>query len=327
MITITYKPKPEEKKILTELEEIEKVVFLHDSYHDRKDILENTEVLITLFPNKELSEDELSLLSNSKRLRIVQCILSGTDHIKKDWFPNSLVLGNSGAYSSIIVEHVFAFILFWSKNLLVNYQKLKQGVYDQNTGNILLNGKNIGIIGLGGIGREVARVAKAFNMKVLAINTTGKTDSQYVDEIYTLEKLNYVLVNSDVVVIALPLNDKTENLINHDNLSIMKKNAILVNVGRGPIINQRDLYYFLKDNPDFKCALDVWWSEPAFNQEFKLDYPFFELPNFWGSPHNSALTPETFSIRTKYLVENLKLRIINMREGEKQDVQQSICRE
>ncbi|MCX7758484.1 MAG: hydroxyacid dehydrogenase [bacterium] len=320
MITVTYKPRPEEKEILIGLEELGKVVFLDNNYHNRKDILENTEVLITLFPDKELSQDELFLLSNSKILKIVQCILSGTDHIKKDWFPNSLVVGNSGAYSSIIVEHVFAFILFWSKNLLVNYHKLKQGIYDQNIGNVLLNGKNIGIIGFGGIGSEVARIAKAFNMRVLAINTTGKTDIQYVDEIYTLENLNYVLANSDFVIIALPLNEKTENLINYDKLCIMKKSAILVNVGRGPIINQRDLYYFLKDNPDFRCALDVWWSEPAFNQEFKLDYPFFELPNFWGSPHNSALTPETFSIRTKYLVENLKLRIINMRKGENQYV-------
>ncbi|MCS7165727.1 MAG: NAD(P)-dependent oxidoreductase [Candidatus Calescibacterium sp.] len=306
MITITYQPKDKERKILLELEEYGKVVFYQEIRENKEDILKNTEILVTFFPDKELSKHELELLSRSDKLKIVQSILSGIDHIDSSWFPRAKIIGNTGAYSEIMVEHIFAFILFWAKNLMENHLKLKNGIYEQKANSLLIKGKTIGIVGFGGIGKEVARIAKAFYMKVLAINTTGKTDSKYVDEIYTLEGLDYVLLNSDIVVLSLPLSKSTENLINYDKLRLMKRNAILINVGRGQIINQKDLYYFLRDNPDFRCALDVWWSEPAFNQEFKLNYPFFELPNFLGSPHNSALVPETFEIRTRHLVEKLK---------------------
>ncbi len=305
MITVTYKTKPEEKEIFKQLPNIS---FLNEikTKEERIEILKNTEILITFFPDKELTKDELEILSKSTKLRLVQCILSGTDHIKKEWFGKAKIQGNSGAYAKIMVEHIFAFILFFAKNILTNHMKLKNGIYEMNTNNIFLNGKTIGILGVGGIGKEVARISKCFNMKVLGINTTGKIDDKNVDEIYTLENLEYVLKNSDIIVICLPLNEQTENLITYDKLNLMKKDGILINVGRGPIINQRDLYFFLKENPEFKCALDVWWQEPAFNQEFKIDYPFFELPNFIGSPHISALTKETFKIRTQYLVDKIK---------------------
>jgi len=308
MITVSYKPTDQEKQILKELSNYSDLVFLQE-HENRIDILSKTEILITFFPQKELTSSELDLLKKSDKLKLVQCILSGTDHINKDWFPNAIVLGNSGAYSKIMVEHIFGFILFFAKNLVENHNKLKNGIYEQNLRNMLIRGKTIGILGFGGIGKEVARISKAFGMKVIGINTSGKTDSPYVDEIYNLQKLDYVLSNSDIVVISLPLTEETRNIINIEKLRLMKKNAILINVARGDIIDQRDLYFFLKDNPDFRCALDVWWYEPALGQEFKINYPFFDLPNFLGSPHNSALVEETYYIRTRYLVDNLKIRL------------------
>lgn len=215
-------------------------------------------------------------------------------------------MGNSGGYAVMIAEHVFGFILYFGKNIQKNHENLRNGIYKQNTDNILLKGKTIGILGYGGIGKEVAKLSKAFGMYVIGINTTAKTDDSNVDEIYTLQNLHYVLKKSDILVISLPLNKETENLINYEKLSLMKPNAILINVGRGKIINQKDLYYFLKENKDFKVALDVWWKEPAFNEPFELEYPFFELPNFLGSPHITALTKETYEIRTKNYINIIK---------------------
>ncbi|MCX7870777.1 MAG: NAD(P)-binding domain-containing protein [bacterium] len=307
-ISISYKPKEEEIKIIKkELESISSLFFLYELDNDKRiEVLKNTDILVTFFPEKELSKTELEILKNSKKLRLVQCILSGIDHIDFNIFPNVKILGNSGGYAVMIAEHVFGFILYFGKNIQKNHENLRNGIYKQNTDNILLKGKTIGILGYGGIGKEVAKLSKAFGMYVIGINTTAKTDDSNVDEIYTLQNLHYVLKKSDILVISLPLNKETENLINSEKLSLMKPNAILINVGRGKIINQKDLYYFLKENKDFKVALDVWWKEPAFNEPFELEYPFFELPNFLGSPHITALTKETYEIRTKNYINIIK---------------------
>lgn len=307
-ISISYKPKEEEIKIIKkELESISSLFFLYELDNDKRiEVLKNTDILVTFFPEKELSKTELEILKNSKKLRLVQCILSGIDHIDFNIFPNVKILGNSGGYAVMIAEHVFGFILYFAKNIQKNHENLRNGIYKQNTDNILLKGKTIGILGYGGIGKEVAKLSKAFGMYVIGINTTAKTDDSNVDEIYTLQNLHYVLKKSDILVISLPLNKETENLINYEKLSLMKPNAILINVGRGKIINQKDLYYFLKENKDFKVALDVWWKEPAFNEPFELEYPFFELPNFLGSPHITALTKETYEIRTKNYINIIK---------------------
>lgn len=307
-ISISYKPKEEEIKIIKkELGSISSLFFLYELDNDKRiEVLKNTDILVTFFPEKELSKTELEILKNSKKLRLVQCILSGIDHIDFNIFPNVKILGNSGGYAVMIAEHVFGFILYFGKNIQKNHENLRNGIYKQNTDNILLKGKTIGILGYGGIGKEVAKLSKAFGMYVIGINTTAKTDDSNVDEIYTLQNLHYVLKKSDILVISLPLNKETENLINYEKLSLMKPNAILINVGRGKIINQKDLYYFLKENKDFKVALDVWWKEPAFNEPFELEYPFFELPNFLGSPHITALTKETYEIRTKNYINIIK---------------------
>ena len=312
IVSVSYRPKKEEIEIIkNELLEFKEyklnIFFLYELKNDeRLDILKKTDILITFFPKKELNEEELMILRNSNNLKLVQCILSGIDHIDADLFPNAKVLGNKGGYASIMSEHIFGFILYFAKNIQKNHENLKKGIYNQNTDNILLKDKMLGILGYGEIGREVAKLAKAFKMYVIGINTTGKTDDKSIDELYTMKKLDYILKNSDILLISLPLTNETENLINYEKLNLMKKNAILVNVGRGKIINQRDLYYFLKENVEFKVALDVWWKEPAFNEPFELDYPFFELPNFLGSPHITALTNETFKIRTKNYVNLIK---------------------
>ncbi len=308
IITISYKPKEEEIKIIKEeLESISSLFFLYELDNvNRIEVLKNTDILITFFPEKELSKEELLILKESKKLKLVQCILSGIDHIDFNIFPNAKILGNIGGYSVMISEHVFGFVLYFTKNIQKNHENLRDGIYKQNTDNILLKGKTIGILGYGGIGKEIAKLSKAFGMYVIGINTTARTDDPNVDEIYTLKNLDYVLKKSDILVISLPLNKETENLINYEKLKLMKPNAILINVGRGKIIDQRDLYYFLKENKDFRVALDVWWKEPAFNEPFELEYPFFELPNFLGSPHITALTKETYEFRTKNYVNIIK---------------------
>lgn len=117
--------------------------------------------------------------------------------------------------------------------------------------------------------------------------------------------------NSDVIVISIPLIERTKNLISRRELEIMKEDAILINVARGHIIDQKALYEHMKTHPNFKVGLDVWWDEPSISGKFKLDYNFFEFENFIGSPHNSPLVPEIFQMRTKNMVEIIRKTIIS----------------
>ena len=189
-----------------------------------------------------------------------------------------------------MAEHIVAMILFIFKNLLKNHNKLVSGEFNQNGVNRFLKEATCGILGYGGIGKATANLLKAFGTKIYAINTSGKTDDK-VDFIGTIKDIKHILSNSDIIIISLPLNKETDSLINKTKLELMRPNAVLINVARGEIIVEKDLYEHLKSHPDFYAGIDAWWVEPFTAGEFRISYPFFDLPNFLGSPHNSAIVP------------------------------------
>jgi len=142
-------------------------------------------------------------------------------------------------------------------------------------------------------------------VKIYGINTAGKTDEQ-VEFIGTLKDLQHVLHVANIVLVALPLTNSTRGLIGDRELAWMKDDAILVNVARGEIIDEGSLYRKLKSNPRFTAAIDAWWVEPLRHGEFRTNYPFLTLPNFLGSPHNSAISAGSSVEATKRAAENVK---------------------
>lgn len=136
--------------------------------------LKEIDAIVCAYPNKELKKEEIKEM---KKLRFVFCAFAGIDHIPKGLFNLDInIIGNSGGYSIAIAEHVFAMVLSLAKNLYINNEKPKKGIFDQSIKNTLLFNKICGIIGFGGIGKEVAKIARAFSMKVYAINSTGKLE-------------------------------------------------------------------------------------------------------------------------------------------------------
>lgn len=245
------------------------------------------------------------LFKTFPNVKLLQSMSAGVDFINITSIPRKVTLcSNAGAYKEPIAEHVFAMILFFTKNLTRNHDRLRNGWFDNSPDSTFLAGKTLGAIGAGGIGQSVARIAKAFNIRTLGINSSGHPVPGF-DEVLRMEHLDRLLKLSDFVLLSLPLNIHTRNLIDAKKLAVMKDDAILVNVARGPIISQADLYSHLKTHPNFRAGIDVWWSYPKDGERFSLDFPFFELPNFISSPHIADGVPESTEHGQKRAFENI----------------------
>lgn len=254
---------------------------------DRAALLKQADVLLMFIPHREFEEDEYELLGN---IRFIQLTSAGADHIPYHKFPNHITMAsNTGAYANPIAEHVLAMSLSQAKCLREEHRNMKKGEFNQyNDPNLALYHSTVGIVGFGGIGKAAARLFRALGSRIFAMNTSGQSNKP-ANFIGTPDDLKFILKESDIVVLSLPLNNHTRGLIGKDQLEWMKPEAILINVARGGIINQKELYEHLKQNPGFKAGLESWWMEPVRHGRFELDYPFLELPNVLASPHNSSV--------------------------------------
>jgi glycerate dehydrogenase len=305
-VLVTYEPGKEVRKIYREkLDGLAQVRYLKDEPDgERTELLKSAEIIIALgLSPKEIEPVEATLLENA---RLIQLIYAGADKVPFKFLPDHITLAsNVGAFAEPIAEHVLALALALAKKLISNNRLLKAGTFDRSGFNLELRGKICGIIGLGGNGREIAKTMQALSMKVYGINRSGKTDAP-VDFIGSGKDMKMVLAQSHVVVVTAPLTGETKNLIGKKELEGMKEDAILINVGRGHIIDQKALYDHLKAHPAFCAGIDTWWSEPAASEAFKPDYPFFELPNLIGSPHNADHVPRSIPKATRSALENVK---------------------
>ncbi len=305
-ILVTYAPDEEEKDVYQEvLEDIANVHYLADkTVNERIELLNGADVIIALsFSQKEMDPTEISRLEN---VRFVQLIYAGADNIPFALIPEDIILAsNAGAFAEPIAEHVLALTLALAKNLFPKYKLLCDGRFDRSGFNRKLKDGICGIIGLGGNGRKIARIMRAVGMKVYGINRSGKTEAP-VDFVGNVTDMKKVLQAADVIVVTTPLARETRNLLGKKELAWMKPDAILINVGRGNVINQQALYAHLESSPDFRAGIDTWWSEPDRPEDFTLEYPFCRLPNLIGSPHNADHVPGTLLHATRLALENVK---------------------
>jgi len=319
-IVVTFNIDEKEKELLVKtIPEGTFFSFLSDlSEEDRKKALQAADVLFSWNPPKELSKDEYPLLT---RLRFMQLLSAGADHVPFDDIPEGVkIASNVGAYAEPMAEHVLAMVLALAKQLLKNHDKLARGEFNQFEINKMVSGSTVGIIGFGGIGKAAAKLLRCPGCRIYAINSSGRTQ-EAVDFIGTLKDLDYVLKESDIVVLSIALNNRTQNLIGRHELELMKQDAILVNVARAALIDETALFEHLVNNPHFKAGIDAWWVEPFSAGTFKMDHPFCELSNFIGSPHNSAMVPgvirravELAALNVRNFIQDKPIRGIVSRE-------------
>jgi len=245
-------------------------------------------------------------LADSSRLKFIQLLPAGADAVDFTAIPDRLVLAsNVGAYAKPIAEHVLAMTLALARRLPQRHAALARGDWDQRELLHTLDGAVCAILGFGGIGTATARLMRPFGARIHAINSSGRT-SEPTEFTGTLADLDQVLAAADVVVISLPLTRATQGLIGARELRLMKPDAIVVNVARAAIVDERALYEHLRANPQFCAGIDTWWHEPGPHSRFHTDYPFLGLPNVIGSPHNSGIVAGVLQTAARMAAENVR---------------------
>lgn len=206
-----------------------------------------------------------NVIARAPRLKWIQVMSAGVDRYLDDEVrKSSVMLTNvSGIHATPISEFVLQLMLMFSKQAPLCFQ-LKQEKQWERLGTTVLRSKTVGIVGLGHIGREVARLAKAFGMRVVATRrSAGLTASaRHVDLLLPPTQLPRLLSESDFVVICVPLTPETDGLIGEEELRMMKPSACLINVARGKILNEGALVKALEEKRIAGAGLDVFATEP-----------------------------------------------------------------
>lgn len=201
-----------------------------------------------------------------------------------------------GSNSQSVAEYTLYLMLLSMRQNFNNMSEIAQNIWSQKKGRELFK-KRVGIIGFGNIGKQLSKMLKPFQIKVMLfdnvkINLT-KSQSSFIEQV----QLSTLLRKADIISLHLPLTKGTENFITKNEFSIMKNDVVIVNTSRGGIVNERDLFTFLKKNPDAFGAFDVFKKEPNFSSKL------YSLPNFFASSHRASLTNEG--------IENMGIAAIN----------------
>jgi len=254
----------------------------------RDDAWTTADVVVCMGFPREIPVD---LREKARKLRLVQALVAGVDHLPFDRFPpGTIVCSNAGAYSVSVAEHAMALLLAAAKDIVLRTDEIRRGIFDQGVTNKALAGSTVVILGLGGIGSEIARRCKAFDAHVVGI-ARSRTAREIADEIGTMDDLPRYVPGADAVVLALPLTRATAGIVDRGFLGRMKDDAILVNIARGKLIVEDDLFDHLKGHPKFRAALDTWWTYPDTKQGRPFHRSFQDLPNIIMTPHVAPMVP------------------------------------
>jgi phosphoglycerate dehydrogenase-like enzyme len=227
-------------------------------------------------------------LSQETSLRWVQTWSAGVNTIPiDDLDKRGIILTNaSGVHAFPISETIFGMMLAFTRRIHLYIQNQQTNSWAGGPNPLELHGKTIGILGVGAIGQETARLAKAFGMHVLGYRRSGKP-AEYVDEMVSVNGLHHLLAESDYVVNALPLTPETHHLIGVEQLRVMKPTAFYVNIGRGETTNTDALLSALRNKEIAGAGLDVFEQEPLL-----ADHPLWDLENVIITPHNAGATAQ-----------------------------------
>lgn len=262
-----------------------------------KEQLEAVEVFFTY--GYDMPEE---IISQMKSLRWVHSGQAGIDAMPKELLGEmGVFVSNSRGINSVtIAEYVMCMLLNLERNTYKFYEAFKQHKWDMETSLDEVMDKKITILGMGKVGMEVAKRAKGFDMEVTGVNL-APVESVYLDHALTTDQMKEAVKACDYLVICMPLTDETHHMVDKEFLSGMKKSAVLMNVGRGPIVKTQDLVEALKQGNLRMAILDVLEEEPC-----PENSPLWELDNLIITPHIAGDRQKSYMPRMmRILCDNL----------------------
>jgi lactate dehydrogenase-like 2-hydroxyacid dehydrogenase len=247
---------------------------------DKNEVIERVKDVDIIVTNKVVIDK--NIIDSAEKLKFIQIAATGMNNVDLEYAKSKgIIVKNVAGYSTnAVVQHTFALVLglinkicYFDKYSRNEYPNSKIFTHIQNWFEI--KDKRWGIIGLGEIGKNVARLAQDFGAEVVYYSTSGKNNSDEFKRI----NLDELLKTSKIITIHAPLNENTKNLLDYEKLSLIQEGSILVNVGRGGIINEKDLAKVL-EKKDIFVGLDVFEKEPI-----NADNPFLKSNKVLLTPH------------------------------------------
>jgi len=252
-------------------------------------------------------------LPPAPRLQLLQLPASGLDAVDLAAVPDGCAVCNVFEHDIGISEYVLAAMLHWTVDLAGRSARFRVGSWAESprlAGAFRpeLASRTLGCVGYGSIGRAVARRARAFGMPVVAVTRTPRPVDPAPDWLRGFDALDRLLEAADFVLIACPLTEGTRGLIAEAQLARMKRDAVLINVARGPIVDEDALFAALREGAIGGAVLDTWWRypSPAEPDARPSRHPFHELANVVMTPHLSGWTEGLMPRRFAVIIDNLE---------------------
>jgi phosphoglycerate dehydrogenase-like enzyme len=256
-----------------------------------------------------------SVAAAGTSLRLVHAAGAGVDGIDVAALPPGTIVANTFHHEDSIAEYVVAATVLLRRGFLAQDAALRTDrwaspAYDpgQGWGNSL-GAATVGFVGFGHIGARTWERFRAFGARGVAVTRRGDVDAAAygLEWSGTTDDLGTLLDRADVVVVSAPLTPETRGMIGLAALARMKRSAVLVNVGRGPLVEEKALYEALRDGDIAGAAIDVWYAYPATGvTAAPSELPFRELSNVLMTPHSSGLTRQTFMGRAADIAANVR---------------------
>ncbi|WP_026691295.1 D-2-hydroxyacid dehydrogenase [Alteribacter aurantiacus] len=190
----------------------------------------------------------------------------------------------NGVHANPISETIFGLMLALTRKIHTYVLQQQDKTWHHANMNLELHNKTVGIIGVGAIGKETAKIAKAFGMKTLGIRHSGK-EVEHIDQMYTLDHFHDLLPECDYVVSTLPLTEQTNRLFDKKAFDLMKKTAFFINIGRGQLLDEHAMIEALQTGAIAGAGLDVFEKEPL-----EETNPLWEMENVIVTPHTAGST-------------------------------------